>query len=75
MGGALLKQLFLFYMEQGKQVVQEEQKEQKKQKEQEEKEEQEDEVPAWLWEGEDPASYFMPVNTLKLTDPLTVVRV
>ena len=41
----------------------------------EEEEEEEEEVPSWLYEEEDPASYFMPVNTLRLTDPKTVVRV
>ena len=38
-------------------------------------EEEVEEVPSWLYEEEDPASYFMPVNTLRLTDPRTVVRV
>ena len=37
--------------------------------------EEEEEVPSWLYEEEDPASYFMPINTLRLTDPRTVVRV
>ena len=35
----------------------------------------EDELPNWLWEAEDPGSYFMPVNTLTLTEARTVVRV
>ena len=40
-----------------------------------EEEVEEEEVPSWLYEEEDPASYFMPVNTLRLTDPRTVIRV
>ena len=51
-------------------------KEVDKEKDKEENtDEDEDELPSWLWEAEDPGSYFMPVNTLTLTEERTVVRV
>ena len=37
--------------------------------------EQTDELPNWLFDDEDPDSYFMPVNTLTYTDAQTVKRV
>ena len=35
----------------------------------------EEELPNWLFDDEAPESYFMPVNTLRFTDELTVRRV
>ena len=59
-----------------KEVDKEENKEENKEKDKEEiTDEDEDELPSWLWEAEDPGSYFMPVNTLTLTEERTVVRV
>ena len=37
--------------------------------------EQTDELPNWLFDDDDPDSYFMPVNTLTYTDAHTVKRV
>ncbi len=37
--------------------------------------EQTDELPNWLFDDDDPDSYFMPVNTLTYTDAQTVKRV
>jgi len=37
--------------------------------------EEDEEIPNWLYDDDDPRSYFMPVNQLKYTDPVTVRRV